>query len=72
MYKLYEQFCAEKMVKPEKISFYRYIFTTEFNLSFHRPNTDTCDKCDRLKITIDHGTPEQKRQAEIEKELHLQ
>lgn len=72
MYKLYQVFCNEvKHVAPEEESFYRYIFKTKFNLSFHRPNTDTCDFCDKLTNKIKHGTPEQKEQAENQKELHL-
>lgn len=72
MYKLYETFCREeKNVEPEKESFYRLIFNTKFNLSFHRPHTDTCVTCDKLQIKIEHGLPEERKSAEIEKEVHL-
>jgi len=61
MFKAYQEFCnTVKHVEPKKQNFYRHIFNTEFNLSFHRPNTDTCDICDKLTKTIEFGTPEQK------------
>ncbi|CAH0558680.1 unnamed protein product [Brassicogethes aeneus] len=73
MYKLYVSFCQDvKYTEPVKESFYRHIFNTQFNLSFHRPNTDTCITCDKFQVIIDHENDlEVKRQAEIQKELHL-
>lgn len=72
MYKMYKVYCEDvKHVPPEKESFYRNIFNTQFNLSCHRPNTDTCDKCDKIAVRIETGTPEEKEKAEREKELHL-
>lgn len=45
MYDLCKKFyLGEKNVQPEKESYYR----TVFNLSFHRPQTDTCVICDRI------------------------
>lgn len=41
MYDLYIKHCEEKKIIPVKHSYYRYIFNTEFNLRFHRPNSDT-------------------------------
>lgn len=46
MYKLYKEFCAEKEAHPLKLSKYRDIFNTHFNLAFHKPYSDTCSKCD--------------------------
>lgn len=41
MYDLYVQKCNKKWkVNPEKLSFYRHIFNTEFN--FHQPTKDAC------------------------------
>lgn len=72
MYTLYVSFCQEeKHVEPVKESFYRHIFNTKFNLSFHRPLTDTCVTCDKLQVTIEHGNEDSKREAQIQKELHL-
>lgn len=72
MYKLYQEFCAEKGVQPEKESYYRHIFNTQFNLRFHRPLTDTCGVCDKLQNIIDHGEDDEARRcAATEKEVHL-
>lgn len=73
MYNLYLQYCNEKQIaNPVKESFYRYIFTTHFNLKFKRPHTDTCTTCDVLenKINSDNN-PEVVTQSKNEKELHL-
>lgn len=68
MYDLYKKFCfEEKQVQPEKESYYRKVFNTKFNLSFHRPQTDTCVTCDRLLIKILHGTINEKGISEKEK-----
>lgn len=45
MYTLYQELCAGKRIQPEKESYYRHIFNTQFNLRFHRPLTDTCGVC---------------------------
>lgn len=71
MYQLYQQFCEENNKDPVKESFYRHIFNTCFNLSFHRPATDTCVTCDKFQITIENGSAEEKRQAQLQKEMHL-
>lgn len=47
------------------------IYYTEFNLSTHRPNTDTCDICDKMTKKIEFGAPEQKLECKNQKELHL-
>ena len=33
--------------------FYRHMFVTDFNLSFHRLHTDTCKKCNAFKVKIE-------------------
>ena len=50
MYDLYKekQLSSGKfVVKP---SFYRHIFNTSFNIGFHVPKTDRCDRCEEIKI----------------------
>lgn len=37
--------CNEKNIVLEKFWYYRNIFQTEFNLAFHKPRKDQCDKC---------------------------
>lgn len=67
MYKLYETFCEEKKVVPEKASFYRHVFNTCKNFSFKRPKTDTCDICDKYTSKIDHGTEEEEEVAKMKR-----
>lgn len=73
MYVLYKDFCAQRRAEPVKISKYRDIFNTQFNLSFHRPYTDTCSTCDILKIKIDALGPdsEEKKVLVRDQEIHL-
>lgn len=71
MYDLYVECCQERGSERVTLSFYRNIFSTCFNLSFHRPQTDTCNTCDKLKTIIDHGLLIEKNDALVEKELHL-
>lgn len=56
---------------PVTESYYRHLFNTQFNLSFRKPLTDTCITCDRLQNSIENGSPDEKRKALQEKELHL-
>ncbi|XP_046684661.1 uncharacterized protein LOC124370420 [Homalodisca vitripennis] len=55
MYDFYKELCKEKAKEPLTLPYYRYVFNTKFNLSFHRPQTDTCATCDRLQ-QLDHLT----------------
>lgn len=50
MYDLYKAKCTEVKKLPVKSSFYRYIFNTCFNIDFHVPKTDRCEKCEEIKI----------------------
>ena len=50
MYDLYKSKCFELKKDPVKSSFYRYIFNTCFNIGFHVPKTDRCEKCEEIKI----------------------
>ena len=68
MYRLYVEHCVEKSYPPVKESYYRQVFNSEFNLSFHQPMKDTCHKCDRFKILLDVSPS---REVEVQRELHL-
>lgn len=71
MYECYKEFCTEKQKKPVKEWLYREIFNTSFNLSFHQPHTDTCNKCDNFANLLKAVKDEDERRAlEIQKELH--
>ena len=46
MYELYLEDCAKRQCGvPVKLSYYRHIFNTEFNLEFHHPVKEQCDLC---------------------------
>ncbi len=49
MYYMYEEKCREQNEIPVKLSMYRRVFNTEFNLGFHRPKKDLCAKCEKYK-----------------------
>lgn len=72
LYTMYVEMCTEQNLNLVKESYYRHIFHTQFNLSFKRPKTDTCDKCDTLQNIIDNSTDQEKiDSAKTQKELHL-
>ena len=52
MYDLYVEECIEKEIEPVKASYYRHIFDTEFNLSFHRPKKDFCCFCHQYENSL--------------------
>lgn len=71
MYGLYKEFCEDRGKEPLPLPFYRHVFNTCFNLTFHRPHTDTCTHCDKLQNVIELGDEQAKKAAIAAKELHL-
>jgi predicted aldo/keto reductase-like oxidoreductase len=67
MYSLYVQLYSLEAAEPVKLSFYRFIFNTEFNLSFHRPKKDQCDICQ----TFENSLPEEKETLKFQYEKHV-
>ncbi|XP_050311108.1 uncharacterized protein LOC126746777 [Anthonomus grandis grandis] len=63
----YKDYCAELGVVPEKASFYKHIFTSEFNIGFHRPKKDQCDYCAGFKNKND----EEKIKMQDSMDAHL-
>ncbi len=51
IYDLYEEKCLKSTPPkiPVKVSFYRHIFNTEFNIDFIKPKNDRCDICEKNK-----------------------
>ena len=47
---------------------YRKIFNEEYNIGFGYPRSDTCGKCDMLKVASDNAKTEEER-SEIQAEL---
>ena len=50
MYRLYVQDGELNGVAPVGNWVYHSIFNTQFNLSFHKPKTNTCKQCDIFKV----------------------
>ncbi|XP_046685006.1 uncharacterized protein LOC124370749 [Homalodisca vitripennis] len=71
MYTMYENECKEKNIKPEKKWLFSEIFNREYNLSFHLPDNDTCDFCDRIDCQLKNANGEQKENLQAEKQKHL-
>ena len=57
LYREYLTVCETTNKVPGKIHLYRHIFNSEFNIAFHFPKTDRCDKCDEFR-NIEEPTPE--------------
>ena len=71
MYQLYCEHCAENNVECVKEWCYRRVFNTDFNLSFHHPRSDTCNKCDMLHNLITYESDvEKKQELQFQMELH--
>lgn len=58
MYQLYKEHC-EKNQQPDEVKFgtYSKIFNTQYNLSFFKPNKDTCRICEKQKNMSEEEKP---------------
>lgn len=57
LHQLYMEQCKERKLDEKfmvKVSFYRHIFETKFNLSFGHPKSDTCSTCDSGQKSSEH------------------
>ena len=55
MYTMFNDLYSDLHVSYET---YRKIFNNDFNISFGYPRTDTCSKCDEIKISIKKASKE--------------
>lgn len=65
---MYEPNISDGEAPQVKEYLYRKIFTEEFNIGFGYPRSDTCEKCDLLKLSINIAQSENERdqkQAEL-------
>lgn len=58
LYRKYVEKCVTTETVPGKLHLYREIFNSEFNIAFHFPKTDRCDKCEE-KENNHSPTPEE-------------
>ena len=75
MYRLYREWLYDLDVtqKPVKLDYYRRVFRG-FRIGFKPPSTDTCSKCDRLKVQLDgcqDTITKQRLQDELDDHLRL-
>lgn len=54
-----------------KYEFYRKYFADNFKISFGRPKSDTCQKCDKLINKISAADSEARLALEQQKSIHL-
>lgn len=64
---MYKELCAEKQVNAVSEPTYRRIFSTSFNLSFHKPKKDQCPSCNKY-LSADAN---QKKEMELEYSMHI-
>ena len=50
MYDLCKEVCEKQIIKAQKSSYYLYVFNNNFNINFHKPKTERCDRCEEIKI----------------------
>lgn len=72
MFNLYLEECKQKNLSNVNEWTYRKIFKNEYNLHFHQPQKDTCQKCDQLNIKIKAScNTEEKENLTEEHNIHL-
>lgn len=69
MYDLYKRKCLEEGSTPVKESFYRFIFNSEFNLSFHIPKKERCDQCESYQTALDQNLLSQVAESKQKKHI---
>ena len=68
MHRMYTECCDEQGINAENYAFYKRVFNEHFDLKFHKPKKDECDKC-----TSFNNTPEDAQSEEVcvEQEEHI-
>lgn len=67
LYHDYLKYCDEYNAEPVSSYFYKHIFTTEFNYSFHKPKKDQCDFC----AQFNNKSEAEKLQDQQNYDLHM-
>ncbi|KAJ4435584.1 hypothetical protein ANN_18200 [Periplaneta americana] len=67
MYDLYKETCEKEQTSPVKLSMYRRIFVTHFNLGFHEPKSDKCDTCELYRLAKTQSNTTEKMEKKFEK-----
>lgn len=73
MYNMYVEDCQKDGTNPEKKWLFFKVFNEEFNYSFHLPDNDTCDTCDKIDCCIKNEKSDEKlKELKQQKEDHLE
>lgn len=69
----YSLFLQNKKINPVvKYEFFRKYFIENFKITFGKPKSDTCSKCDKLMNKINSSDSDEIKKAfEVEKDIHL-
>lgn len=67
LYQDYLKYCEEHQATPVTAYYYKHIFTSEFNYSFHRPKKDQCDYCAQFQ----NKSEDEKLRSQNEYKLHI-
>lgn len=69
MYALYKEKCLTENLEPVKLSMYRHIFVTEFNIDFHKRKSDRCDVCEEYRMGESQNTLSEEFRLSYEKHV---
>jgi hypothetical protein len=69
LYRKYVEWCETQGKTAGKLHLYRHIFNTEFNIAFHFPKKDRCDKCEEKKA---NSNPTDEERAQYKKHMKLE
>lgn len=73
LYRLYKNNCDDIKTNAQSELTYRKVFVEEYNLSFKKPNNDTCNQCDEYEMLMKTATDDETRiKAETNKNGHLE
>lgn len=69
----YALFLQNRNINPViKYEFFRKYFNENFKITFGKPKSDSCSKCDKLMNKINSSDSDEiKKSLEVEKEIHL-
>ena len=67
MHSLYLEKHANSVHSPVSESYYRLVFSTEFNLAFHMPMKDQCDLCKSFQ----YSSNDEKAELQQEYDRHI-
>lgn len=71
MYEHYVEKCKANNKEPLLLSYFRFIFDTEFNLAFDIPKTDRCFRCEKYKKAVKENIVTAKLESQYQEHLRM-